>query len=301
MLNLRGMLIIYLSLLMVSSWADTSLLTVSGRVALADGSPAGNVTIRVKNLTRSSLSPVVVTSDGQGSYRAIFLATDNTVVASADDQLQVALLAADVQVVSSQSHTLTAAEIDLKLVSLDLGALVTSLLTTSVLTVTGKVRQQDGTAVSNAKVVTRNLSRPNLSAVEQVTDGSGTYRAIFLDTSNQAIAQVGELIQVEVLDQTDTQLASVSQFLSLNQLKLKVAAVDIWLPEADTSLSSTVLVVSGTVSYEDGGLASLVPVKIHNLTQDIQLQILTNQAGEYRGLFVDTDNTPVVATGDQLQ
>ena len=298
MRNRRVLFILCLTLLMGSSWAGTSLLTVSGRVALADGSAAADAAVEVKNLTQTDLSPAVVTSNGQGRYRAIFLATDNTVVASADDQLQVSLLDADGQVVNSQTHTLTTAEIGLKLVSLNLGAIS---LTTSTLTVTGRVRQQNGTAVNSAKVVVKNLARPDLTAVEKVTDSSGAYQAIFIDTSNQTVAQEGESIQVEVLDQTDAQLAITSQTLGPNQLRLKYAAVNIWLPEAGSSMDSTVLVVSGTVSQEGGGPAGLAPVKIKNLTQDLELQTVTDQTGEYRGLLVDTDNSPVVDKGDQLQ
>ena len=84
MRNLRVLFILCLSLLAGSSWADTSLLIVSGKAVLADGRPAGNMSIRVKNLTRPGLSPVAATSDGQWSYRAILLSSDNTVVASAD-------------------------------------------------------------------------------------------------------------------------------------------------------------------------------------------------------------------------
>ena len=79
MRNLRVLFILCLSLLAGSSWADPSLLIVSGKAVLADGHPAGNMSIRVENLTLTGLGPVVVTSDGQGSYRAIFLATDNIV------------------------------------------------------------------------------------------------------------------------------------------------------------------------------------------------------------------------------
>ena len=42
--------------------------------------------------------------------------------------------------------------------------------------------------------------------MEQITDSNGTYGAIFLDTNNQAIAQVGESVQVEVLDQANVQI-----------------------------------------------------------------------------------------------
>ena len=70
---LRPVLVFYFMLILsANSWAETSLLAISGTVALPDGRPARNAIVEVKNLSRVELNPLLVNSDGQGHYRAFF-------------------------------------------------------------------------------------------------------------------------------------------------------------------------------------------------------------------------------------
>ena len=92
---------------------------------------------------------------------------------------------------------------------------------------------------------------------------------------------------MKVFDETDSLLANNRQILTPSHLNLKYSVIDVWLPVNDYQTSGSLIVVSGTVYYEDGGLANLVPVRIKNLNQNDLIICLPRKK---RGVIMDLES-----------
>ena len=179
-------------------------------------------------------------------------------------------------------------------------------LTSNVLAVLGTVYLKNGDTEhvparshlreGDLTVTVTNTTR-NLSMNATVGD-DGTYSITFFDPIT-AVAETGDVLNVEVMNDAGEAVGSVTRTLTIEDLQTARVDIDIM---SDAPAEVRIFSIEGTVINLDGspaepGLAVTVRLDMHGMVVDAMAT--TDAAGGYNHNFVDL-TMPVAATGDIL-
>ena len=179
-------------------------------------------------------------------------------------------------------------------------------LTSNVLAVLGTVYLKNGDTEhvparshlreGDLTIVVNNTTR-NISMNATVGDG-GTYSITFFDPIT-AVAETGDVLSVEVMNDAGETVGSVTRTFTIEDLQTARVDIDIM---SDAPAEVRIFSIEGTVINLDGspaepGLAVTVRLDMHGMVVDAMAT--TDAAGGYNHNFVDL-TMPVAATGDIL-
>ena len=201
----------------------TNVLALLGTVYLKNGdSPVaasndlreGQLSVTATNTTRNS--SIVGAVDDNGQYDLTFIGA-TAAVAETGDVITVAVSNDAGEAVGSESHTLTIADLQLPLLTLDVKTSEPAQI--RVLNIAGTVVETDGTPAPGVPVTLtiEHADGTSSASVVVTADAMGGYEHLFLDLVNP-VAATGDTLMVDVLRASDQFLGHISVPLRSHQL-----------------------------------------------------------------------------------
>jgi hypothetical protein len=230
-------------------------------------------------------------TDANGMYNLTFFGT--TVVAETGDELVVTASRDGVEVGSS-TQTLSSDEIEAGRAMVNISTDIKA--STSALAVSGRVFFEDGTIAVGAGVTVTSMNGGRGLETSGMTDADGNYSVTFFSAEG-LVAETGDMISVTAVHDGEA-VGSTEHMLSAAEVDAQRAEVNVI---TSVKASTSALVVSGTVFFDDGGIAVGAGVTVTSMNGGRGLEVsgMTDADGNYSVTFFSAEGL-VAETGDMI-
>ena len=272
---------------------EVSILVVRGTVYKKDGTgPVSNVNVGVS----VGGMPAQTTGTGSDGTYSVTIVNPGGVAGRTGDSVSVVVTDSEGMERGRDDSVLTNEELGDESSAVVVRNVNTDILArTSALVVTGSVFRVDSEVPINDvfEITVMNTTR-NLE-VSGTTDGSGTYSLTFFGTG--VVAETGEALVVTA-SRDGAAWSSPAHMLSSEEVENGRAIVNV---PTDIKASTSALAVSGTVYFDDGGIAvgAGVTVTSVNAGRELESSGMTDGNGNYSVTFFSADGL-VAESGDMI-
>ncbi len=272
--------------------ASTSALAVSGQVFFEDGTIAVGAGVTVTSMNGGRGLETSGMTDADGNYSVTFFSAEG-LVAETGDMISVTAVH-DGEPVGTTEHTLSVAEVDAQRAEVDVTTSVKA--STSALVVSGTVFFDDGGIAVGAGVTVTSMNAGSGQEASGVTDADGNYSVTFFSAEG-IVAETGDMISVTAVHDGEA-VGTTEHMLSAAEVDAQRAEVNV---TTSVKASASALVVSGTVFFEDGGIAVGAGVTVTSMNGGRGLEVsgMTDADGNYSVTFFSAEGL-VAETGDMI-